>query len=259
MTPRLFVSPPFGQRIPRMLFPRQSVFVHGSWTLNPRPGLMLQVLKTLRYRKGAWENRIGLRNNGIREELKTFATRVLDDDTNAVSFAAAENDDWKCMQEYLFDDMTVMNTLPNIIELNVSCPSVELNYQDKLKFIKSIQILLKEHDKEVILKLGPHLEYEDFEQLIDIGFDRFHVCNTLPLKTSNRSGADLRPYVKRSIRMIRKLEGLFKINIVAGGGVDSIEVAQDYLNEGADDISVSSLCFNPFELNMFLKEWKIKF
>ena len=48
--------------------------VKGSFTLEPRDGLILQIIKTLRYSftyKG-WVNKIGLRNPGIDYAIKTY-------------------------------------------------------------------------------------------------------------------------------------------------------------------------------------------
>ena len=59
----LFISPPFGNYI-NLPYTRS---IKGSFTLEPRPGLFSQIIKTLRYsfeHKG-WINKIGLRNKGI--------------------------------------------------------------------------------------------------------------------------------------------------------------------------------------------------
>ena len=59
----LFISPPFGNYIN---LPNTKA-IKGSFTLKPRSGLIVQIIKTLRYdfnNKG-WVNKIGLRNKGI--------------------------------------------------------------------------------------------------------------------------------------------------------------------------------------------------
>ena len=59
----LLISPPFGNyiRIPG------SKSIKGSFTLNPRAGLVLQIVKTLRFsfEDNGWINKIGLRNKGL--------------------------------------------------------------------------------------------------------------------------------------------------------------------------------------------------
>ena len=63
MENKLFISPPFGNYIN---LPK-CTSIKGSFTLKPREGLLLQIIKTLRYsfEKGGWVNKIGLRNKGI--------------------------------------------------------------------------------------------------------------------------------------------------------------------------------------------------
>ena len=58
-----FVNPPFGNYIN---LPGISQ-IKGSYTLEPRDGLFLQIFKTLRYnfKYMDWTNKIGLRNPGI--------------------------------------------------------------------------------------------------------------------------------------------------------------------------------------------------
>ena len=61
---QLFISPPFGNYLG---FLPNTYAIYGSYTLNPRPGLFSQIIKTLRYDSSAkgWVNKIGLRNKGI--------------------------------------------------------------------------------------------------------------------------------------------------------------------------------------------------
>ena len=59
----LFISPPFGNYISL----DDTISVAGSFTLNPRYGLLGQIIKTLTYSyvHNGWINKIGLRNKGI--------------------------------------------------------------------------------------------------------------------------------------------------------------------------------------------------
>ena len=43
------------------------------------------------------------------------------------------------------------------------------------------------------------------------------------------------------------------IEIIAGGGIQNIGTVTEYINEGANHVSIGSLCFNPFKLNKLLK------
>ena len=69
----LFISPPFGNYI-NLPFTKS---IKGTFTLEERPGLFLQVFKTLRYSKNrnGWINKIGLRNKGIEYAIKKYNTK----------------------------------------------------------------------------------------------------------------------------------------------------------------------------------------
>jgi dihydroorotate dehydrogenase len=43
-----------------------------------------------------------------------------------------------------------------------------------------------------------------------------------------------------------------EVTIIAGGGVDNFGAVYEYLNEGADHVSLGSVCFNPFKLRKIL-------
>ena len=57
-----FISAPFGNYLHR----EGAVSVTGTWTVDPRPGRIKQIIKTLRYTKTGWRNKLGLRNPGLR-------------------------------------------------------------------------------------------------------------------------------------------------------------------------------------------------
>ena len=43
------------------------------------------------------------------------------------------------------------------------------------------------------------------------------------------------------------------MEIIAGGGVSDFGAVYEYLNEGANHVSLGSVCFNPFKLRKILK------
>ena len=65
-----FISPPFGN----WFFFKNSKPIVGSFTLEPRPGLLGQIFRTLRYSKEnkGWVNKIGLRNEGIDAGIQKY-------------------------------------------------------------------------------------------------------------------------------------------------------------------------------------------
>ena len=56
-----FIAAPFGNYIKT----KNTISVSGSWTVEKRTGRIIQIVKTLRYTKRGWVNKIGLRNPGI--------------------------------------------------------------------------------------------------------------------------------------------------------------------------------------------------
>ena len=65
-----FISPPFGN----YLNLNNTMSIKGSYTLEPRSGLLSQIAKTLRYSfvYNGWVNKIGLRNPGIDYAIKNY-------------------------------------------------------------------------------------------------------------------------------------------------------------------------------------------
>ena len=72
----VYISPPFGSRISL----KKTISIRGSFTPEPRKGLLKQTYKTLRHTKKGWVNKIGLRNPGI--QSYSF------DNSSVISFAS---------------------------------------------------------------------------------------------------------------------------------------------------------------------------
>ena len=66
----IFINPPFGNYFSF----ENTISIKGSFTLEPRDGLFLQIIKTLRYsfEKSGWINKIGLRNPGLDYAIKNY-------------------------------------------------------------------------------------------------------------------------------------------------------------------------------------------
>jgi len=62
----------------------------------------------------------------------------------------------------------------------------------------------------------------------------------------------LRPYTLELIRLVRENWGE-AVTIIAGGGVSDFGAVYEYLKEGANHVSLGSVCFNPFKLRKILK------
>ena len=231
----LFISPPFGNYIS---LPYTKSIV-GSYTLQERPGLFTQIYNTLyySYREKGWINKIGLRNPGLSSvaNTKTLHNKIL-------SLAILHQDDIEKMERMIPKDQD--------IELNISCPNVSSS-----EISRNFSRFLNPERKWCSIKLSPLVKPELIAQLYGEGFRQFHCSNTLPVKNGGLSGKSLIPYTYRTISQLKQYPD---VEIVAGGGIASREIAELYLNHGADHLSISSILFNPWNSICLYGQWLYK-
>ena len=97
-----------------------------------------------------------------------------------------------------------------------------------------------------IVKLPPLVPITTVDTFYENGFRQFHCGNTLSVEGGGLSGPFLRPLVLQTLRRIkRKYPDTI---LIGGGGIQNIQDVQEYLNNGADHISVSTLCMQPLQL-----------
>lgn len=217
-----FISPPFGNYI--HLPATKSIT--GSFTLEERHGLFMQIIKTLRYsfKDNGWVNKIGLRNKGIDWALNNV------DKSHILSIAIL---DPKEIDEFL-------KKIPKDrdLEINISCPNAE-----KKMVSNGLSKFIDPRRKWCILKLSPVTSNEQIKLYYDQGFRQFHCCNTIPVENGGLSGQSLIPYTNKKIDYIKQFPDT---TIIAGGGIRSIHDAFSYKSRGAHHFSASSIFFNPF-------------
>lgn len=227
----IYIAAPFGNYIKT----KKTRSVSGSFTIEKRTGLLKQLIYTLRYKNGAWYNSIGLRNPGIHYGLQHYNKQKGD----VLSIAAIEAIDWKLLNRIIPDNID--------IELNLSCPNINKSKD----YCKDIEIFLNKKRK-VIAKLSPNTTKVEVDKLIDNGFTSFHCCNTLPTKDGGMSGKKLMVHVDRLIRIIKYLNK--DAEIIAGGGIESIDDIKRYKDLGANSFSLGTVCFNPLKLYKVINE-----
>ena len=234
MDNKFFISAPFGNYIK----PKGTIPVTGTFTLNPRGNRFWAVLKTLRYNTAqqGWVNRLGLPNPGIREGLKKEST--------VISIAEIEKGD--------FQKLNVLIPENQSIELNLSCP----NLNKKLSW-ESAKCFNSEKREWCIAKLSPLTTPEELKFVVEfLGFTQLHFSNTLPTVQGGLSGPMLRGYTTELIELARSEYGN-SVEIIAGGGVSDFGSVTNYLSNGADHVSIGSVCFNPFKLRKLLKSLEL--
>ena len=228
---QFFISAPFGNYIK----PKGTIPVTGTFTLNARGNRFWAVLKTLRYNTAhnGWTNRLGLPNPGIREGLKRGS--------KIISIAEIDKGD--------FQRLNVLIPENQSIELNLSCP----NLNKKLSW-ESAKCFDSEKREWCIAKLSPLTTPEELKFVVEfLGFTQLHFSNTLPTVQGGLSGPMLRGYTTELIELVRKEYGN-SVEIIAGGGVSDFGSVTNYLSNGADHVSIGSVCFNPLRLRKLLKK-----
>jgi len=237
MNPKFFISAPFGN----YLHPNGCIATTGTWTLEPRGNRLWSVIKTLRYNRIAkgWVNKLGLPNPGLHAGLeKTKSSEVL-------SIAEINKGDFERMNDMIPVDQN--------IELNLSCPNVDR----KLSW-ESARLFSSSRDRDwCIAKLSPTTTPEELEFVIEyLGFSQLHFSNTLPTVRGGLAGPVLRSYTNDLIELVRDKWGS-SVEIIAGGGVSDFGSVLNYLSNGADHISLGSVCFNPFKLRKLLRSLEL--
>jgi len=231
----LFISPPFGTYF--HLPYTQSI--KGSFTIQSRPGLFKQIISTLYYSKenSGWVNKIGLRNPGIDFAIHKYNKSIFPFYRNSIiSIAILEEKDIELFLEKIPKEMS--------LEINVSCPNTE-----EQLIQKKLSGFLNDKRKWCSIKVSPNTTLNEIGAFYDQGFRIFHCCNTIPIKNGGLSGPSIIP--KASALIIEIKEKYDDVEIIAGGGIQNIDVYKSYKKIGATHFSVSSLLFHPFKFMKF--------
>lgn len=226
----LFISPPFGNYINLP----NTTSIKGSFTLEPRPGLIGQIRKTLYYstEMNGWVNKIGLRNKGIDFAVYKYKYGWFPFYRNSIiSIAIMKSDEIDKFLEKIPPEMP--------LEINVSCPNTEHKLVNE-----NLHKFLNPERKWCSIKLSPVSTYSDVNYYYKQGFRTFHCSNTLPIDDGGLSGPSLKPYTTNLTSMISK--HFPDATIISGGGIQNLDDIQHYKTCGANHYSVSSVCFNPF-------------
>lgn len=222
-----FISAPFGNYLQytNFLSGKPIVSVSGTFTVKPRAGLTKQIIKTLRYTKTGWRNKLGLRNPGIFKGIDNTAPH------SVMSIASLEPNDWRILYEAVPKNMSV--------ELNISCPNVD-------EHPNLINSFAKDDRKWCIVKVPPTITNKQIDKIVKLGYTQIHASNTVPTPKGGLSGGVIIPYTMRILKYIKSTHP--HVEVIAGGGVTSKQHAQDYIHAGADHVSLGTVCFTPWRI-----------
>lgn len=236
MVKRVIISPPFGRYIERPW----ATSVKGSYTFDRRNGLIRQALKTIRPTRNGWINKIGLRNKGI------FCVYPWRDDV-IYSFAAyQESEELARIYNYISRCSFVPDNIN--VEINVSCPNI---HGESVKF-EHVKPFIDRYEW-VSVKLPPTDEaYYWLDKLNGSGVVA-HLSNTIPTPKGGLSGHSIGV---RNIPLIKYAKENTDLKVIAGGGVYSANDVDEYLNLGADYISLATVFFSPWRVPGVLRSLK---
>ena len=194
------ISPLFGNYIDIKDF----VSVKGSFTAEPRDGLFLQIVKTLRYsfQYDSWINKIGLRNKGI-----DYAIDKYKNTDHIISIAILKPNDIPVLLSKIPNNMN--------LEINISCPNL-----NKKLVSDNINKFIHNERQWCVIKLSPTSTYEDINNLYSKGFRQFHCSNTIPVNEGGLSGKEIKKYNKHLIPYILSFKDT---TVIGGGGITSWE------------------------------------
>jgi dihydroorotate dehydrogenase len=218
-----FINPPFGNYISLPGLTQ----IKGSFTLEPRDGLIYQIVKTLRYSfyYKDWINKIGLRNKGLDYAIKNYKKGEI------ISIAIMNKEEIPKIIKKIPMNMD--------IELNVSCPNVEKK-NERLELEKFIN----PERKWCIIKLSPICNKNLIDDYYNHGFRQFHCSNTIPIPEGGLSGSALIPYNRNLIGYIKSKYN--DVEIIGGGGIKRWENVEQYKKMGADHFAFSTVAFCPY-------------
>tara|TARA_B100000900_G_scaffold369490_1_gene347364 strand:+ start:13130 stop:13825 length:696 start_codon:yes stop_codon:yes gene_type:complete len=230
---KYFISAPFGNYLQytNFLSGKPVISVTGTFTVKPRPGLLKHIVKTLRYTRTGWRNKLGLRNPGIFVGIEQTAPNAV------MSIASLEPNDWRILHEIVPKKMN--------IELNISCPNVDSHPN-------LIKNFAKDEREWCIVKVPPTITNKQLDNIVKLGYTQIHASNTVPTDKGGLSGKIIMPYTMKHIDYIKNKHP--HVKVIAGGGVSSKKDAQAYVDAGADYISLGSVCFTPWKIKRIINE-----
>ena len=224
---KYYIAAPFGN----YLHKPDMYSVMGTYTLQPRPGLLKQILKTLRYsfHYNGWTNKLGLRNPGIETAINKYYQNP---SRRIISLYGFNKGEWETLAKY---------TRGMKQELNISCPNVENKFHNTGCPVDLFP--------SAIVKMSPLTTEEEIVMYMERGVRRWHFSNTLPVSQGGLSGKTLMQYNRKLIKFTLSEDKRAKV--IGGGGVTSMSDVRFYKDLGCIGVSLGSVCMLPFGLRRF--------
>lgn len=244
-TSRLILAAPFGNHLE---FPGV-ISTLGSYTAHPRGGRWWRVALTVdRYpRMGAWINKIGLRNPGIKSLVDAIVSQDVIVTDRIISLAGDVDgqDQWA----ELLDEVERIDVFkrPLFFEVNLSCPNVKKPMDDLFMKMEYIFFRLQNYfEDKIIMPVSvkiPPVRYDAIvSRAYDLGIRYFTCSNTMPVPGGGVSGVPQRMANEEAVRLIKRTFPK-DIEIWACGGIYSVDDAKRYVDLGADRVVLGTAIF----------------
>ncbi len=199
---------------------------------------------------GGYANRFGWNNCGIDIFSKQIFSEVKSKKI-IVSIGALNSPD-----EFI-EIILKLNKLSGIlaVELNISCPHVEILFRNDLNLLKSSLEMAKIMSiHPLIVKLGP-TDNPIKKAIIaeECGINAISGINTELSYIPGFGDCGISgPVIKKTaLKVIADITNKVSIPVIGGGGIMNDNDAQDFFSAGAKAVAVSSLFFHPIKLIKF--------
>ncbi len=247
MIRHVIISAPFGNYIS----PKGCTPTLGTYTVENRGGLAYRFwrcVRTLRPLLGVkgWVNKLGLPNPGLQHLInRRYSQNCTAHRSAIISVKGFCEDDWRWLLAQ------VHQLRPLAVELNISCPNVTHGAEactEELKFLPEWFEKIAEWDdhEKIIVKLPPVGWLPLACAFYELGVRWFHCCNTIPTAKGGVSGHVLKPYSLEAIARLHEDKRFEDVTLIGGGGIYSVEDAQEYWAAGADHVAIASALLSPW-------------
>jgi len=208
--------------------------------------------KVLRKVPGGWINRFGWNNCGISTFVEKEFHRYKHD--NLIPSIGAFESPTELL--YMIECLNFLNILA--IEMNISCPHVDILFRDDFKKLESfLHDARKLSRHSLILKLGAdETTVVKAKMAQECGINAISAINTVPVYVpgfgyAGKSGPQIKPI---ALETVFKIASEVSIPVIGGGGIQSISDAREFLDAGAQAVSVVTLFFNPLKAIKFPRQ-----
>ena len=250
--------------------PREGHFTtRTDWPLPALPGLLLRYRSVLRRVDAGWLNAFGWCNIGIEAYLRDYYPRTRDQNT-IISVGGFS------VEEFVTLVDTVNAAVPPgaiaAVELNVSCPNVDHDFEPILDGVLADAVPRSQHP--VILKLSPDRDYIcHARRAAATGVSALTAINTVralrldpqtgrPWLANRYGGLSGRAIKPIGLRVVAELRDAgINLPVIASGGIRTFDDCREYFWVGADAVSLGSarwLVAYPGYLLAPLRGWQIR-